>query len=264
METYGNNDWRDYLAHYGTPRHSGRYPWGSGKNPRQGTARYYGTDNSFDKAFVEASSKNKIKHPGVKVIDNTSNFTKKKVDVSTPLLDVRLTNPFKGEHNCMPCTAAYEMRRRGYDVVAKSDEEITKIVIGSGSGILSKQFNKWFPKAERYGFGPESDEDLNELRTAAASEEGNKWLAEALADTLQEQGVGARGNLMMLFTPEAGHSVAYEVTNKGICLYDGQTGAVANPEDAKKIFGRIIGVEYMRLDNVDFDESIGEAIQNRK
>ena len=24
-----------YLEHYGTPRHSGRYPWGSGKNPYQ-------------------------------------------------------------------------------------------------------------------------------------------------------------------------------------------------------------------------------------
>src|SRR5690606_16360289 len=24
------------LMHYGTPRHSGRYPWGSGKNPYQG------------------------------------------------------------------------------------------------------------------------------------------------------------------------------------------------------------------------------------
>ncbi len=25
-----------YLQHYGTPRHSGRYPWGSGKNPQRG------------------------------------------------------------------------------------------------------------------------------------------------------------------------------------------------------------------------------------
>ena len=24
-----------YLEHYGTPRHSGRYPWGSGKNPQR-------------------------------------------------------------------------------------------------------------------------------------------------------------------------------------------------------------------------------------
>lgn len=26
---------KDYLEHYGTPRHSGRYPWGSGKNPQR-------------------------------------------------------------------------------------------------------------------------------------------------------------------------------------------------------------------------------------
>ena len=25
----------DILKHYGTPRHSGRYPWGSGKNPQR-------------------------------------------------------------------------------------------------------------------------------------------------------------------------------------------------------------------------------------
>ena len=29
-------DESEYLYHYGTPRHSGRYPWGSGKNPYQG------------------------------------------------------------------------------------------------------------------------------------------------------------------------------------------------------------------------------------
>lgn len=39
MEYYSNNDWRDYirsrneLMHYGTPKHSGRYPWGSGEEP---------------------------------------------------------------------------------------------------------------------------------------------------------------------------------------------------------------------------------------
>ena len=24
-----------YIRHYGTPRHSGRYPWGSGENPQR-------------------------------------------------------------------------------------------------------------------------------------------------------------------------------------------------------------------------------------
>jgi len=32
-----------YLAHYGTPRHSGRYPWGSGDNPYQSLQGFYST-----------------------------------------------------------------------------------------------------------------------------------------------------------------------------------------------------------------------------
>ncbi len=31
----------DYLMHYGTPRHSGRYPWGSGENPYQRASEWY-------------------------------------------------------------------------------------------------------------------------------------------------------------------------------------------------------------------------------
>lgn len=30
-----DDDERDFLVHYGTPRHSGRYPWGSGKKPQR-------------------------------------------------------------------------------------------------------------------------------------------------------------------------------------------------------------------------------------
>ena len=33
----------DYLIHYGTPRHSGRYPWGSGENPYQRTRMFKST-----------------------------------------------------------------------------------------------------------------------------------------------------------------------------------------------------------------------------
>lgn len=34
--------YEDFLMHYGTPRHSGRYPWGSGKNPYQRMAGFMG------------------------------------------------------------------------------------------------------------------------------------------------------------------------------------------------------------------------------
>ena len=40
----------DKLMHYGTPRHSGRYPWGSGDNPYQRNASFLGKVDSMKKA----------------------------------------------------------------------------------------------------------------------------------------------------------------------------------------------------------------------
>lgn len=36
-----DDNYSEWFAHYGTPRHSGRYPWGSGENPYQSAANYY-------------------------------------------------------------------------------------------------------------------------------------------------------------------------------------------------------------------------------
>lgn len=37
------------IYHYGTPRHSGRYPWGSGENPYQSLDGFYGTVRQYKK-----------------------------------------------------------------------------------------------------------------------------------------------------------------------------------------------------------------------
>ena len=39
----------DYLMHYGTPRHSGRYPWGSGDDPYQSSRGFVGYANQLKK-----------------------------------------------------------------------------------------------------------------------------------------------------------------------------------------------------------------------
>lgn len=39
----------DYLMHYGTPRHSGRYPWGSGDDPYQSSRGFIGYANQLKK-----------------------------------------------------------------------------------------------------------------------------------------------------------------------------------------------------------------------
>ena len=51
---YSGIDWddyedSDYLAHYGTPRHSGRYPWGSGENPYQHSSYFMSEVNRMRK-----------------------------------------------------------------------------------------------------------------------------------------------------------------------------------------------------------------------
>lgn len=40
MDLYSEDTLDEYLEHYGTPRHSGRYPWGSGKDPYQHTYHF--------------------------------------------------------------------------------------------------------------------------------------------------------------------------------------------------------------------------------
>jgi RimJ/RimL family protein N-acetyltransferase len=58
----------DYIYHYGTKRHSGRYPWGSGQRPYQGEKNYetYSTDDI-----------NKHKKHNDRVNDIYSTFTDK-------------------------------------------------------------------------------------------------------------------------------------------------------------------------------------------
>lgn len=49
-------DNRSYLMHYGTPRHSGRYPWGSGQDPYQhGSADFIGRVEKFRKEGLSES-----------------------------------------------------------------------------------------------------------------------------------------------------------------------------------------------------------------
>ena len=60
LEPYKDDD---ELQHYGTPRHSGRYPWGSGENPYQRTDMF----GSFEDKVIEAvfgGQPGVSRHPG--------------------------------------------------------------------------------------------------------------------------------------------------------------------------------------------------------
>lgn len=95
MET--NDD--AYLAHYGTPRHSGRYPWGSGENPYQRNASFIG--------YVRA-----LKKEGVSEVQIA-----KGMGMTTKQLRARLSIA-KDEKRMADAAEALRLKNKGYSNVA--------------------------------------------------------------------------------------------------------------------------------------------------
>lgn len=282
-----------YLAHYGVGHlqggHSGRYPWGSGKRPKQKSSNvsssirglgnvleekvpddarhlisdalhvglkgyqyyslaasalaipinpivnipftgYYGWAAIKDMAaLIKAGYIEKRKNG--EVVDKRTGF-KLKAKACTAEEDCKDANPLyaigspKRTNNCMLCTATYDMRRRGYDVTAKT----------SYDGYSWKDYKRWYPKAICW---TTSKKDI--------------------VRELKAQGNGARGNLMVQWDLPIisdlysyGHSVAYEIENNDLVIRDAQTGKTyRNPNKFLKHIKD--EVDYIRLDNRKFD-----------
>ena len=87
-----------YLEHYGTPRHSGRYPWGSGENPYQRYADFLGNVRKQEK---DGLSRTEIaKAMGMttttlraKISVANAELRKQQVDMATKLKEKGYSNP---------------------------------------------------------------------------------------------------------------------------------------------------------------------------
>ena len=60
------DDDEEDIAHYGTPRHSGRYPWGSGKNPQHGLDFISRADKYKAKGYTDAQIAKAMKFDSTK------------------------------------------------------------------------------------------------------------------------------------------------------------------------------------------------------
>lgn len=143
--------------------------------------------------------------------------------------DVKRINPSYKDgsasagNNCALCTVAFDMRRRGYDVIAKQHAPINLLYDISSEDIL------WMYKGAK------------EISTGSSSN---------LFKELSKQPNGSRGAAFCTWSGgSSGHVVAYTVENGKPVLYDGQTGNVhKNPSD---LFGPDAEeTSFIRLDNV--------------
>lgn len=136
-------------------------------------------------------------------------------------------NPSKGSHlassgnNCCLCTIAYDMRRRGYDVIANQHAPINLLYDISAEDV------SWM-----YGFPKET-------KTGSAS---------GLEKALSKQPDGSRGAAFCTWgNGTGGHVVAYEIEKGKPVLYDGQSGT--RYSKVSKLFNDVKDTSFIRLDD---------------
>ena len=157
-------------------------------------------------------------------------------------------DPERARMNCVNCTTAYELRRRGFEVEAQKRTDGR-----NGVDVAKNVFNAPNKKVMMYP-DPEKDRDKfidyclkyeNLARTARNTE-----LSNATYKALKKEPKGSRGQLLITWGRWGGHSVVYEVDNKGkVNIIDTQCNKIYSEAESKELFARGIAIQYQRYDN---------------
>ena len=165
-----------------------------------------------------------------------------------------------GKINCVNCSMALELRRRGYEVSAQ-------LTSGGKNGFeVAKQC---FPKSKNTDVVARPKVDLdkkgkpknqiqvdewnrfwNKADKAVQSSGGNKELAQKSMSALKSEPPGSRGQVLVTWNRWSGHSMGYEVTPEGkVRIIDSQINKIYT----EKMLRRTCTFSYQRLDNAEFN-----------
>ena len=216
--------------------------------------------------FVDSGTANSAFQKCLRVIDRSDDLFNKKEGLSGNLSSddimknvVSRINPDYGsagtKNNCRRCTFAYEMSRRGYDVKA------TRTLKGTG------QHGAGLYEATHAGrqsifHGPISTMNLaiKDIRKATTQENGMiNTMGAPLGKTnpfdslVSSNPDRARGELMMKWSKGGGHSMAYEIIDGSVHVFDCQTGREYDRNSFERLLPHVSELNYTRLDNLHLD-----------
>lgn len=173
-------------------------------------------------------------------IDKRTGLRKKKSEFNAEK-DLKLINPWfntddaSSTHNCVSCTAAIELQKRGYEVRAKKtsvgyyENEVAKLYRGAKVG-------KWNKTADRF-----TRFDIKQATT--------------IANSIVKE--GGRGHLLVHWVGGGGHSVYYDTSGKELKIYDGQIGQIVakNTKEAVTYLSNTSATSHVRVDNCKINYS---------
>ncbi|MDD3020938.1 MAG: minor capsid protein [Alphaproteobacteria bacterium] len=195
--------------------------------------------NDWKKSFVDGDNKEGL----TEIVKNNWGFSTIQ-GTHGPKDDVAVVNPnyTKGPEyrdNCTHCVAAYEMRRRGFDIEATPTVNRDPYKFGRWRKIF-QNYNWNYTKATRK----------------------NKQASE-IADSMLKWGDGARAEIRVEWDGgNSGHVFVAEVKDGKVLFLDPQNGKV----DVENYFdsAKPSRVEFGRLDNLDVDESMIPDVCKKK
>lgn len=181
-----------------------------------------------------------------------------KTESTTKDEDMAAINPYYDSgkwayrNNCSYCTAAYDLRQRGYDVEADA-------ISAFDPPTTADELASWYD-----GEVVEDLWDSIKRQDPVAYVSGSVDVyraAECLEQDMLRHGDGARGHLMLYWQGGGGHDVIWEVSNGKVVVRDCQTNEKLKVSDYMQYAS---GAEYFRTDNVQPNEKILETVRSRK
>ena len=153
--------------------------------------------------------------------------------------------------NCSFCTAAYDLRKRGYDVEANP--------ISMVEGYTIYDITSWYKDAQVVS--QSTVEGFYRQQALKNPKKDALTKTEMLAKALESNGEGARGHLALYWLDGGGHDVIWEIENSKVVIRDCQTGNVVDISEYEYC---TTGYDYVRVDNLECTEDILRTVRNRK
>ena len=202
--------------------------------------------------------------------DKVTGFNKR-VDKEPADVDIKNVNPgYKRNvhaltNNCVSCSMAFELRRRGYDVMSKkSDTAVpgTYLTIKSFKNakptLLDRENILVKPKTlDDYKWTSFKDDknwwSVMQKATASAKLGKDVEFSDYTKKTLSKE-KNSRGSLFVRWGVGGGHAISYEVKNGKVMIYDPQSSKIyRTDEEIDKFLSHAWSGVSIRLDNLNIN-----------